>query len=52
MHISPKEGRQFWINDFGMTYSREPEFEVEQVKGIFQQAFNKIWLGEAENDSF
>lgn len=50
--ISPKEGRQFWINDFGMTYTREPEFEVEQVKGIFQQAFNKIWLGEAENDNF
>ncbi len=35
-----------------MTYTREPEFEVEQVKGIFQEAFNKIWLGEAENDNF
>ena len=50
--LTPKEGGPIWINDFGMTYSREPEFEVEQVKGIFQQAFNKIWLGEAENDSF
>jgi glutamate dehydrogenase len=50
--LTPKEGGPIWINDFGMTYSREPEFEVEQVKGIFQQAFNKTWLGEAENDSF
>lgn len=50
--ITPKKGESFWINDFGMKYAREPEFEVEQVKGIFQQAFNKIWLGEAENDSF
>jgi glutamate dehydrogenase len=50
--LTPKVGGPIWINDFGMTYSREPEFEVEQVKGIFQQAFNKIWLGEAENDSF
>ncbi len=50
--IIRKDGSQFWINDFGMTYSHEPEFEVEQVKGIFQQAFNKTWLGLAENDSF
>ncbi len=50
--ITRKDGSQFWINDFGMTYLREPEFEVEQVKGIFQQAFNKTWLGLAENDSF
>lgn len=50
--IVPKIGQQFWINDFGMTYLREPEFEVEQVKGIFQQAFNKIWKGEADNDNF
>ncbi len=50
--IVTKEGHQFWINDFAMTYSREPEFEVEEVKGIFQQAFNKVWLGDADNDSF
>lgn len=50
--ITPKEGGVFWINDFGMKYSHEPQFEVEQVRGIFQQAFNKIWLGEAENDNF
>jgi glutamate dehydrogenase len=50
--ITPHEGDPFWISDFGMKYAREPEFEVEQVKGIFQQAFNKIWQGEAENDAF
>ncbi len=50
--ITPKETGAVWINDFGMKYAREPEFEVEQVKGIFQQAFNKIWRGEAENDPF
>ncbi len=50
--ITPKGSEPICINDFGMKYSREPEFEVEQVKGIFQQAFNKIWLGESENDSF
>ncbi len=41
-----------WINDFSMTYLKEPSFEVEQVKEIFQEAFYKIWLGEAENDAF
>ena len=43
---------QIWINDFNMTYAIEPTFEVEEVKTIFQEAFNKIWLGDAENDPF
>ncbi|MBS0349773.1 MAG: NAD-glutamate dehydrogenase [Proteobacteria bacterium] len=50
--ITPKESEPVWINDFGMRYSREPEFEVEQVKGLFQQAFNKIWIGDVESDTF
>lgn len=50
--ITLHEGGSVSITDFGMRYAHEPEFEVEQVKGIFQRAFNKIWLGEAENDNF
>jgi len=46
------DGSQVWINDFSMTYSKNPTFEVEEVKIIFQQAFKKIWSGQAENDIF
>lgn len=41
-----------WINDFSMTYAHEPSFEVEEVKIIFQEAFRRIWQGDAENDEF
>ena len=50
--ITIKEGQIYWVNDFSMTYTKEPKFEVEQVKIIFQQAFVKIWLAKTENDSF
>lgn len=48
-----RDGRKVWINDFLMTYAKEPkfEFEIETVKTLFQEAYEKIWLGVAENDS-
>lgn len=47
-----EDGSRVCINDFSMTYAIEPTFEVEEVKTIFQEAFNKIWLFDAENDGF
>lgn len=46
-----EDGSKVWINDFNMTYTKEPTFDVEEVKVIFQEAFQKIWNGEAENDA-
>jgi glutamate dehydrogenase len=45
------DGEKVWINDFSMVYSKEPTFEVEVVKDIFQNTFEKIWFGEAEDDA-
>lgn len=47
-----REGKIIWINDFNMTFAKEPRYAVDDVKSIFQEAFQKIWLGQAENDSF
>ncbi|HLB58342.1 MAG TPA: NAD-glutamate dehydrogenase domain-containing protein, partial [Gammaproteobacteria bacterium] len=41
-----------WINDFSMTYAQASPVNVEQVKDIFQEAFRRVWLGDAENDEF
>jgi len=41
-----------WINDFHMTYAQASPVNVEQVKDIFQDAFRRVWLGDAENDAF
>lgn len=48
--ITFKDERRVWVNDFNMRYAREATFDVEEVKNIFQEAFQKIWLGEAEDD--
>lgn len=45
-----QNGRKVWINDFLMTYASEPKFEIETVKTIFQEAYEKIWFGAVEDD--
>lgn len=47
-----KDGTQIWINDFGMVHAKGGALEVAQVKEIFENAFAKIWYGDAENDGF
>ena len=50
--ITLKDGPKVWINDFNMVYSKETLINVENIKLLFQEAFNKIWFGKAENDRF
>lgn len=50
-----KDGRRVWINDFDMRYEANKTTSVDNVDNIkdtFQDAFSKIWFGEAENDGF
>ena len=42
----------FWIHDFGMKSEGDAEVDVTAVKQRFQDAFTRIWSGEAENDGF
>ncbi len=46
------DGKVTWINDFAMQYNREFEFDIDEIKDLFQNAFSKVWFGEAENDGF
>ncbi len=50
--ITLDNGNRVWINDFGVKPVQIDDVNVSQVKEIFQEAFHKIWLGEAENDGF
>ncbi len=50
--VKLKDGSRIWINDFDMTYAVNTEIDVADIKDIFQEAFIKIWFGEAENDGF
>lgn len=47
-----RDGRRVWINDFDMTYAGNKEIDINTIKDTFQDAFTKIWFGDAENDGF
>lgn len=46
------DGKETWINDFALQYTREGSFNIEELKDLFQNAFASVWFGKAENDGF
>jgi glutamate dehydrogenase len=47
-----EDGSLTWINDFAMQYNRASEFQLDDTKELFQNAFTSVWFGDAENDGF
>jgi glutamate dehydrogenase len=41
-----------WIYDFGLQHDLGAELRVEELRETFQDAFARVWRGEAENDGF
>jgi len=50
--IKRKCGTQIWIHEFVLFYGWAQGIEINEVKGNFQEAFARIWYGDAENDAF
>lgn len=50
--VEPKGHDKVWIYDFNVRYSGDHMIELDKVKHVFQEAFDRIWHGNAENDSF
>ncbi|MEP6897655.1 MAG: NAD-glutamate dehydrogenase domain-containing protein, partial [Rhodanobacter sp.] len=48
----PCDGAQLSIQDFEVQPVGELTFSVEQVGALFEDAFEQIWRGNAENDGF
>ncbi len=46
------DGGKLYIQDIEVQPSLRFEFDIEQVREMFQTAFERIWRGVAENDSF
>lgn len=47
-----KDKSHVWIHDFNLQTTAGVEFDVEAVRDIFQEAFMRVWEGDAENDGF
>ena len=41
-----------WIYDFGLRHDAGAEFQADDVREMFEDAFARVWRGEAENDGF
>lgn len=50
--IKMKDGKRIFISDFDMSYAVNKQIDLNDIRDIFQDAFRKIWFGEAENDGF
>jgi glutamate dehydrogenase len=45
-------GATFWLHSFSVEPLRPGEFDPDQAGPAFQDAFLRVWYGEAENDGF
>ncbi|MFC5439972.1 NAD-glutamate dehydrogenase [Rhodanobacter ginsenosidimutans] len=48
----PRDGASLSIQDFEVQPAGKLTFSVEQVGTLFEEAFEQIWRGNAENDGF
>lgn len=47
-----KNDKITWINEFSINYTGEIQFQLDDIKDLFQNAFREVWFGRAENDGF
>ncbi|WP_432472887.1 NAD-glutamate dehydrogenase [Amphritea sp. HPY] len=50
--IHSKDGSSHWISDFRVSYGSQATIELDQVKTILQEAFARVWDGQADSDEF
>jgi glutamate dehydrogenase len=50
--ITPSERESVWIYDFGLTYRGEEDLQTDLVREAFQDAFIRVWSGDAESDGY
>ncbi|ARN76169.1 NAD-glutamate dehydrogenase [Oceanicoccus sagamiensis] len=50
--IKRKDGKSIWVHEFRLTYGLDTHIDLQNVTEAFQQAFLRIWSGDAESDAF
>ncbi len=46
------DGSRMWMQDFGMRAAESLEIDIDRVRAKFQEAYQRVWAGDAENDGF
>ena len=50
--IERADGSLMWMHDFGMRVEASLELDIDRIREKFQEAFERVWQGDAENDGF
>ncbi len=50
--VRAHSGQLYWVQEFSLLYSLAHDIELDKVREEFEDAFARIWFGEAESDSF
>jgi len=50
--IQPEAGPPIWLHDFGLSAGDDAEIDIDATRDIFEDAFARVYRGEAENDDF
>ncbi|MEH6589540.1 MAG: NAD-glutamate dehydrogenase [Halioglobus sp.] len=50
--VKAADGFLYWVQEFTLIYSLSHDIDLDQVKDEFEDAFARIWFGEAESDAF
>jgi glutamate dehydrogenase len=50
--VRARDGKVYWVQEFSLIYSLSHNIVMDEVKVEFEDAFGRIWFGEAESDSF
>lgn len=50
--VRAADSERYWVQEFGLIYALSHDIDLETVRDEFSDAFSRIWVGEAESDSF
>lgn len=50
--IVDRSGKRVWIHDFSLQAYSGKVVDIHRIRPIFEDLFERVWYGEAENDSF
>jgi glutamate dehydrogenase len=50
--IQRSDGKVVWVHEFNLLYRMADSIDLNSVGEAFQEAFSRIWFGDAESDCF
>ncbi|MEM8561418.1 MAG: NAD-glutamate dehydrogenase [Pseudomonadota bacterium] len=50
--VRARDSKIYWVQEFTLIYALSHDIDLDEVRDEFEDAFQRIWFGSAESDSF